>query len=37
MGFIEQSSNNLFNSNNKNTRASCEICPELAIKIPELC
>ena len=35
MDFIEQSSNNLFKTNNKNTRAGCEICSQLAIKIPE--
>ena len=37
MDFIEQSSNNLFNANKKNTRAKCEICSQLAIKIPEQC
>ena len=37
MDFIEQSSHNLFKVNNKNTRARCEICPQLAIKVPEQC
>ena len=37
MDFIEQSSNYLFKANNKNTRASCEIFSQLAIKIPEQC
>ena len=37
MDFIEQSSNNLFKANNKNTRVRCEIYPQLAIKIPEQC
>ena len=35
MDFIEQWSNNLFNANNKNPRAKCEICSQLAMKIPE--
>ena len=33
--FNEQSSNSLFNANNKSTRARCEICSQLAIKIPK--
>ena len=37
MDFIEKSSNYLFKANNKNTRASCEIYSQLAIKIPEQC
>ena len=37
MDFIEQSSNTLFNANNKNNRPRCEICLQLAIKIPEQC
>ena len=35
MDFIKQSSNYLFRANNKNTRASFEICSQLAIKILE--
>ena len=34
---IEQSSNNLFNANNENTRARCKICSQLAIKIAQQC
>ena len=37
MDFIEQSSNYLFKANNESTRTSCEICSQLAIKIPEQC
>ena len=37
LDFNEQSSNNLFNANNKSTRARCEICSQLAIKIPKQC
>ena len=37
LNFMGQSNNYLFKANNINTRASCEIFSQLAIKIPEQC